>query len=399
VKFYMEMNKQLQEKGLQNKIKCLIGFSGETDYNGDKVTEISLNKDNGVETNNIPHEFKNPLYRVLIVCDKFQTGFDEPLLHSMFIDKPLGGVQCVQTLSRLNRKTKGKRNTFVLDFVNKIETIQQSFQNFYQTTILSEDTDPNVVYDILDKIRHYNLFTDEEITHWNSIYFSENRDDSLLQPDLNTVLERWRELSDEDRDESRSLFSNYCKSYGYISMIHQFDNIELEKHYCFFEFLRKKFPVDGQTRIDVSDLVDLESLTLDVRGQLNISLEPDDTMFDSPKYDGKPFDTEEDYDLLSEIISQINDYYGKVPDGTEETVKRIISDIVNDEEVINVLNSDNTDSNKRDKMEQIYDKKNIKTLDSNTKLYEYLEKKENKDRILQMLISRPDLLEKLREQD
>jgi len=398
VKFYMEMNKQLQEKGLQNKIKCLIGFSGETDYNGDKVTEISLNKDNGVETNNIPHEFKNPLYRVLIVCDKFQTGFDEPLLHSMFIDKPLGGVQCVQTLSRLNRKTKGKRNTFVLDFVNKIETIQQSFQNFYQTTILSEDTDPNLVYDILDKIRHYNLFTDEEITHWNSIYFSENRDDSLLQPDLNTVLERWRELPDEDRDESRTLFSNYCKSYGYISMIHQFDNIELEKHYCFFEFLRKKFPVDGQNRIDVSDLVDLESLTLDVRGQLNISLEPDDTMFDSPKYDGKPFDTEEDYDLLSEIISQINDYYGKVPDGTEETVKRIISDIVNDEEVINVLNSDNTDSNKRDKMEQIYDKKNIKTLDSNTKLYEYLEKKENKDRILQMLISRPELLEKLREQ-
>ena len=182
-------------------------------------------------------------------------------------------------------------------------------------------------------------------------------------------------------------------------MIHQFDNIELEKHYCFFEFLRKKFPVDGQNRIDVSDLVDLESLTLDVRGQLNISLEPDDTMFDSPKYDGKPFDKEEDYDLLSEIISQINDYYGKVPDGTEETVKRIISDIVNDEEVINVLNSDNTDSNKRDKMEQIYDKKNIKTLDSNTKLYEYLEKKENKDRILQMLISRPDLLDKLREQD
>ena len=311
----------------------------------------------------------------------------------MFIDKPLGGVQCVQTLSRLNRKTKGKRNTFVLDFVNKIETIQQSFQNFYQTTILSEDTDPNLVYDILDKIRHYNLFTDEEITHWNSIYFSENRDDSLLQPDLNTVLERWRELSDEDRDESRTLFSNYCKSYGYISMIHQFDNVELEKHYCFFEFLRKKFPVDGQNRIDVSDLVDLESLTLDVRGQLNISLEPDDTMFDSPKYDGKPFDTEEDYDLLSEIISQINDYYGKVPDGTEETVKRIISDIVNDEEVIKVLNSDNTYSNKRDKMEQIYDKKNIKTLDSNTKLYEYLEKKENKDMIIRALINNIDTLD------
>ena len=102
----------------------------------------------------------------------------------MFIDKPINGVQCVQTLSRLNRKTKGKKSTFVLDFVNKVETIQESFQNFYQTTILSEDTDPNLVYDILDKIRNYNLFTPQEIDDWNNIFFSENRDDSLLQPTL-----------------------------------------------------------------------------------------------------------------------------------------------------------------------------------------------------------------------
>ena len=396
VKFFIEMNKQLKDKGLHNKIKCVVGFSGEQQYNGEKVTEYSLNKENGFDSKDIPTGFKNPLYRVLIVCNKFQTGFDEPLLHSMFIDKPINGVQCVQTLSRLNRKTRGKKSTFVLDFVNKVETIQESFQNFYQTTILSEDTDPNLVYDILDKIRNHHLFTPQEIDDWNNIFFSENRDDSKLQPTLNIVLNRWSELSDEDRDSSRTQFSNYCKLYGYISMVHQFDNIELEKHYVFFEYLRKKFPVDGNERIDVSDLVDLESLNLDIKGKLNISLEDEDTYFDPNQYgDGKGKD-EEEYDLLSEIINEVNEFYGKVPEGTEESSKKLLEGIINDEEFQSVITSNNTDSNKRDKLQKIYEDKNIKTLDTSTKLYEFFEKKEFKERMIRMFISRPDLLNQLR---
>lgn len=396
VKFFMEMNKQLKDKGLHNKIKCVVGFSGEQQINGEKVTEYSLNKENGFDSKDIPTGFKNPLYRVLIVCNKFQTGFDEPLLHSMFIDKPINGVQCVQTLSRLNRKTRGKKSTFVLDFVNKVETIQESFQNFYQTTILSEDTDPNLVYDILDKVRNYNLFTPQEIDDWNNIFFSENRDDSKLQPTLNVVLNRWSKLSDEDRDSSRTQFSNYCKLYGYISMVHQFDNIELEKHYIFFEYLRKKFPVDGNERIDVSDLVDLESLNLDIKGKLNISLEDEDTYFDPNQYgDGKGKD-EEEYDLLSEIINEVNEFYGKVPEGTEESSKKLLEGIINDEEFQSVITSNNTDSNKRDKLQKIYEDKNIKTLDTSTKLYEFFEKKEFKERMIRMFISRPELLNQLR---
>lgn len=396
VKFFVEMNKQLKDKGLHNKIKCVVGFSGEVEYNGEKVTEYSLNKENGFDSKDIPTGFKNPLYRVLIVCNKFQTGFDEPLLHSMFIDKPLNGVQCVQTLSRLNRKTRGKKSTFVLDFVNKVETIQESFQNFYQTTILSEDTDPNLVYDILDKIRNYGLFTPQEIDDWNIIFFSEKRDDSQLQPTLNLVLDRWKELPDEERDSSRTQFSNYCKLYGYISMVHQFDNIELEKHYVFFEYLRKKFPIDGLKRIDVSDLVDLDSLNLDIKGKLNISLENEDTIFDPNQYgDGRGKD-EEEFDLLSELINEINEYYGNVPEGTEDSTKRLLQDIVNDDEFSSVVNSNNTESNKRDKLNQIISNKNIKTLDKSHELYEYFEKKEIKDKMIRMFISRPDLLNQLR---
>ena len=395
VKFFFEMNKQLQDKGLHNKIKCVVGFSGEQEYNGEKVTEYSLNRDNGFDSKDIPTGFKNPLYRVLIVCNKFQTGFDEPLLHSMFIDKPISGVQCVQTLSRLNRKTKGKVSTFVLDFVNKVEIIQESFQNFYQTTILSEDTDPNLIYDILDKIRNFGLFTPQEVDDWNSVFFSENRDDSLLQPTLNVTLDRWRNLSDEERDLSRTHISNYCKSYGYISMVHQFDNIELEKHYGFFEYLRKKFPVDGLTRIDVSDLVDLESINLDIKGKLNISLEEEDTLFEPNEYGGGIHKEDEEYDLLSEIINEINEFYGKVPEGTEEISKKLVLNIINDSEFSSVIKSNNTDSNKRDKLQKIYENQNIKTLDNSTKLYEFFEKKEFKERMIRMFISRPDLLNKL----
>ncbi|MBW8245174.1 DEAD/DEAH box helicase family protein [Muricauda oceani] len=397
VKYFVEMNKQLKERGLYNRIKPLVSFTGDVQLEGSKVTEGDLNRENGFDGKDIPKGFKNPVYRVLIVCNKFQTGFDEPLLHSMFIDKPLNGVQCVQTLSRLNRKTRGKKSTFVLDFVNSIDTIQDSFQNFYQTTILSEETDPNLVYDLLDEIRNYGLFTKQEVDDWCSIFYQDKRrDDGQLQPTLNTVIERWRELSDEDRDESRSKVSNYCKLYGYISMIHQFDNIELEKHYVFFEYLRKKFPVDSLERIDVSNLVDLESLTLDIKGKTDISLNPEDNVFDPNKYGTGRGKDEEEFDLLSQIIEDINNIYGNVPEGTEESSKKLIQNMVSDTEFEYVVNSNNTDSNKRDKLRKIYDEKNIGTLDISTKLFEYFDKKENKERLIQLFISKPELLNQLR---
>ena len=395
VKYHTEINKQLKEKGLHNKIKTLIGFSGKTDYNGEEITENYINKENGFDGSDIPEGFKNPKYKLLIVCDKFQTGFNEPLLHSMFVDKPLQGVQCVQTLSRLNRKKKGKNNTFILDFVNKIETIQDSFQDFYQTTILSEDTDPNSIYDLLDKIRHHDLVSLEEINEWSDLFVSDNRDDSKLQPILNQVIERWRNLSDdEDKELSKSQIRSYCKLFSYLSMINQFDNVELYRYYLFFEYLRKKFPLDGVEKIDVSDLVDLESLNLDIKGQINISLEDGDTVLDPNNPGGGKISDEEEYDLLSEIINEINEFYGKVPEGTEYSSKKLITELVNDDEFKKVLFSENTESNKKDQLEKIYKDKNIKTLDTSTKLYEIFNQKEMRDRVINTLISRPEIIEK-----
>ncbi len=393
IAYHGEILKQLKQRGIDSKLKILIGFSGKITYNGQELTETNINRENGFEGSDIPKGFKDPLYRLLVVCDKFQTGFNEPLLQSMFIDKPLKGVQCVQTLSRLNRKKRGKTNTFILDFVNSTETIQESFQDFYQTTILSEDTDPNAIYDLLDRIRNYQLISTEEINEWSEIFVQRNRDDSKLQPILNQVIQRWRELpEDNDKELSKSQIRSYCKIFSYLSMISQFNNVELYRYYLFFEYLKKKFPNDGIRKIDVSDLVDLESLNLNIKGNVSISLKDENTIFETGNTNGGKLKDEEKFGLLSEIIKEINEFYGNVPSGTEEGSKKLIEDLVNDEEFKSVLTSDNTISNKKDKLEKIYLQKNIKNLDTSQKIYEIFNKKDMRERVINSLISRPELL-------
>ena len=177
-------------------------------------------------------------------------------------------------------------------------------------------------------------------------------------------------------------------------MINQFNNIELYRHYLFFEYLKKKFPPDGVEKIDVSDLVDLESLNLDVKGKVSISLEEENTVLDPNNPGGGKLKDEEEYELLSEIIDEINDFYGKVPEGTEQGSRKLIEDLVNDDEFKNVLLSENTPSNKKDKLEKIYSKKNIKTLEENTQLFEIFNKKEMRDRVINTLIARPEIISK-----
>ena len=397
IKYHRELIKQIRNRGLSNKLKILIGFSGKISDNGIELTENLINREEGFEGNDIPEGFKNPLYRLLVVCDKFQTGFNEPLLHTLFVDKPLKGVQCVQTLSRLNRTLKGKNNTFILDFVNKVDLIQKSFQDFYKTTILSEQTDPNTIYDLLDKIRNYSIVDDNQIVEWTDIFFKKKRNDAELQPILNITIQRWREIPEEkDKELSKSLIRSYCKLFSYLSMINQFNNAELYRYYLFFEYLKKKFPLDELKKVDVSDLVDLESLNLDIKGKVNISLKDEDTIVEPKSMLGGKLKDDEEYGLLSEIIEEINEFYGKVPEGTEEGSRKLIQDMICDEEFEKVLFSDNTDSNKRDKLEKIYKEKNIQTLDISTKLFEIFDKKEMRDRVINSLILNPKIIEKFK---
>lgn len=390
IQYFHEMTRQLKERGLyESKIRCIVGFSGEREWEGEKVNEHLLNETVGFDTTDIPEGFKNPLYRVLIVCDKFQTGFDQPLLHSMFVDKPLDGVQCVQTLSRLNRTTKDKKDTFILDFVNTTEKIRESFQRFYKTTILSEETDPELVMELLDKIKYKEIFYQEEVEQWNQIFFNPKREnDGELQPILNTIVDRWLHLeTDEERNEIRVQIKNYYKLYGFLSMIYQFGNDDLFKHYVMFPYLIKKFPVDEIERIDITGLVDLESHSLDIKNKVSLSLQPEDSYLDPSTYGSGGTMNEEEEDLLSELIKKINEVHGiNIPEGQEEEVVSLVTQLSKSERVSDIVKSDNSRSNKEDELVKEYDNLNKDNIDRHLNIYELLDSEKIKFELIKFLL-------------
>ncbi|MCY3550391.1 MAG: type I restriction endonuclease, partial [Candidatus Poribacteria bacterium] len=179
VKYKQEFDKQMREMGLR--YGCLVAFSG-TVHDTDNGQDYTENAMNGLPpSTSIADSFKSPAYRILIVANKFQTGFDEPLLQTMYVDKRLDGLQCVQTLSRLNRVTSGKTDTLVLDFVNEPDQIQAAFQQYYQTTMLAEETDPNRLYDLQSQLEGFDCYDVETIEAFCHIFYDANQPDELLQ--------------------------------------------------------------------------------------------------------------------------------------------------------------------------------------------------------------------------
>jgi len=354
VLFQQEMKKQMKEMGLPYSV--LVGYSGNINYGGREVTEGILNRENGLGNMvSIPDGLKDPRYRILIVSNKFQTGFDEPLLHSMFVDKKLSGVQCVQTLSRLNRVCSGKSDPLVLDFVNETEDVIESFQPFYTTTELVGETDPNKLYDLETKIRGFNLFTKYMVDEFCKLFYDERETDETLQPILNRVVEKWNEIQDpEQKEEFKSLIQSYVRLYGYISQIITFEDIELEKLFIFLKYVNKKLPKGTQTLIDISDSVDLDSLRIQKIGEFKLSLEDKKGEIEPMTSEGGGGTTEEPLDLLSEIIRKINEIYGiEMNEEHKLDLKNVRHRMGEDVELRKVMTGDNSETNKRRKFEEV----------------------------------------------
>lgn len=201
VRYVQEFKRQIKEKGL-NDLEVLVAFSGEVKDNDDVFTEEGMNKDKEGKTikeKALPETFHADDYGILVVAEKYQTGFDEPLLHTMFVDKKLSGVKAVQTLSRLNRTTRGKVDTFVLDFVNSAEDIKASFEPFYEETVLLEETDPNVVYDMKNTLDDFRVYQKSEVDKFADIFYqNENQsagDLGKLQGQLRPAIDRYEVLA------------------------------------------------------------------------------------------------------------------------------------------------------------------------------------------------------------
>ncbi len=273
----------------------------------------------------------------------------------MFVDKKLNGVQCVQTLSRLNRVTRGKTDTFVLDFVNDTDEIVESFQPFFTTTVMVGETDPNKLYDVETKIKSFNLFTQYEVDDFCKLFYDDKETDEQLQPILNRVVNKWKDIDNqEQKEEFKSHIQSYVRLYGYISQIISFEDIELEKLFIFLKYVNKKLPKEESERLKISDSIDLDSLRIQKIGEHQLSLEDKQGEIEPFSPDGSNGTVEEPMDFLSEILKKINTVFGS--DLSEEhklNLKRVTKQVYSSDDLSKVMEGDNSEQNKRKKLEEI----------------------------------------------
>ena len=344
VRYYHEFKRYIERKGYKN-LDVLIAFSGvvkDVDSIGNEIeyTEAGINKTKDgrkISEKQLKEEFHGDDFNMLIVAEKYQTGFDEPLLHSMFVDKKLSGVKAVQTLSRLNRTMPGKNDTFVLDFVNTAEEIQEAFRPYYEATKLDEEINVNLIYDTKTIIRNFKLFNDNDIDKFIKINYKKGKQNatdlgkmtSLFKP----VIERYNELNEDSRYEFKKAIRNFNKWYSYIIQITRMFDKDLHKEYSFTAYLDKLLPKVKGKDIDLEGKLKLEFYKLEQTFKGDISLNPQNTevILPNPKTitgGAKPTDDES---TLEEIISKINEkYQGIFTEGDRVIVETMYKKCTND---------------------------------------------------------------------
>ena len=275
IEYYYAVTKLLAER--HSPFKAIIAFSGEHKFHGQEpaLTSAAMN---GFPDAKIPSTFKKDPYRLLIVADMFQTGFDEPLLHTMYVDKMLYDIKAVQTLSRLNRCHPKKRDTFVLDFYNKPEDIQKAFSTYYKTTILSGETDPNKLYDLIATMEEYQIFSTEEVEHIVDLFLNgagRERLDPLL--DANTAV--YKDLETEDQIKFKSAAKAFVRTYGFLGAILPYGNVDWEKLSIYLNLLIPKLPSprDDDLSEGILESIDLNNYRPEARDSMSIVLDDTDT--------------------------------------------------------------------------------------------------------------------------
>lgn len=340
VRYYHEFKRYIELKGYDD-VDILVAFSGAIRDKGEEYTEEKLNKRKDgttIREKQLPAEFASDDFNVLIVAEKYQTGFDEPFLHTMFVDKKLSGVKAVQTLSRLNRTHPDKEDTFILDFVNTKEEIEEAFRPYYEATILDEEINVNLIYDTRTVLRNFRLYNQDDIEKFVEIYYKKGKQTatdlgkmtSLLKP----IVDQYSLLDEEERFEFKKTIRNFIKWYSYITQIVRMYDKELHKEYVFAVYLEKMLPKAQKTSLDLEDKLKLEFYKLEETFKGDIVLEAgEEYTLTNPKTvdtDGRPTAEEE---LLEEIIERINKRYnGNFTEGDRVTAETITKEMCKGEQ-------------------------------------------------------------------
>ncbi len=343
VRYYHEFKRYI-EKNKYDDIDILIAFSGViNDLNeyGEAVayTEEGMNKradGSTIKEKQLPEEFHHD-FNCLIVAEKYQTGFDEPLLHTMFVDKKLDGVKAVQTLSRLNRTFRGKEDTFILDFVNSAEDMKKSFSRFFESTILDEEININLIYQTQSILRKFKLYNDADIESFIKIYYKNgeqtDKDLGKMTALLKPVVDRYNNLDVEKRYEYRMTIRNFNKWYSYIAQVVRMFDKSLQKEFAFTSYLAKMIPKENDKKIELEDKLRLEFYKLEETFKGDIVLESNASYgtLSNPKRFVPESVIVSDDELLENIIRKINERFnGTFTEGDKVIVETIYNKIVKD---------------------------------------------------------------------
>ena len=325
IQYFHAIRDYLKER--KSPYQAIVAFSGERDYGGEKVSEATLN---GFPSSKIAERFQEDPYRFLICADKFQTGYDEPLLHTMYVDKTLSGIKAVQTLSRLNRAHPKKHDVFVLDFLNDTETITEAFSTYYRTTVLADETDPNKLHDLQADLDGAQVYSPDRVREFVKRYL-----DGVERERLDPILDRCvavyvNELGEDEQVAFKSKAKGFVRTYAFLSSILTYNNQDWEERSIFLNFLIPKLPspVEEDLSKGILESIDMDSYRVEKHAMWKIMLEDDDAEIEPVPGVGGAGKGEVEVDRLSVIIGQFNDLFGGIDWQHADRVSEMITETI-----------------------------------------------------------------------
>ena len=305
--------------------RAIVAFSGEREFGGAKVSEASLN---GFPSSSIAGKLREDPYRFLICADKFQTGYDEPLLHTMYVDKILSGIKAVQTLSRLNRAHPKKHDVFVLDFMNDADTIRKAFEPYYRATVLADETDPDKLHDLQADLDGCEVYSQADVDRLVKRYL-EGASRDRLDPILDACVAAYRAGLDEDAQVAfKGKAKGFVRTWGFLSMVLPWTNAEWEKRSIFLNLLVPKLPAPREEDLSrgILEAIDMDSYRAEKRLAMRIRLPDEDGEIGPVPAAGGGGRPEPELDRLSNIIAAFNERFGNILWEDADRVHRLITE-------------------------------------------------------------------------
>lgn len=324
IQYFQAIKSYLEEQ--KSPYQAIVAFSGEYDFRGQKVTEASLN---GFPSGDIADKIQEDPYRILVCADKFQTGYDEPLLHTMYVDKTLSGIKAVQTLSRLNRAHPRKHDVFVLDFMNDADTIQAAFADYYRTTVLSEETDPNKLHDLKAVLDNYHVYRAAVVDELVGLYLGGAQRDKL-DPLLDACVAVYiEELHEDAQVDFKGKAKAFTRTYEFLSSILPYSDVDWEKLSIFLSFLIPKLPAPQEEDLSkgILESIDMDSYRTEKQAVMNIILADEEAEIDPIPVGGGGGKPQPDMDKLTNILKSFNEQFGTLFSDVDRVAKRIQEDV------------------------------------------------------------------------